>query len=315
MNINKTADECIVENASVLLKCFGDQNFSVEQKQKFTNWIISFFEYQDAINQNNQKKINIFKDKLNSVSVPSYYKNALQEFNNANLFFNNSPFKKLNKLIFDYSTKPTIKIVNNFSKVFINSIKNFNIQYEKNFIENFKTMIFTINYHLSYQFKKELEKTVSSFINIIKTTIFCKKRKKEFLLIEWILENNEKFFWKIQQIQLTNFIYKLEEFFKNIFDFEEINEKIKNLIFSEPKKLTTSMYTLLKNNKINFYNEIWENDKINEKKAKMLMHLFAYETYFVQGQNHQQTYEDLILKNIIDYEKYWIIFHNHKNLN
>gem|GEM_PF-977197 len=34
------------------------------------------------------------------------------------------------------------------------------------------------------------------------------------------------------------------------------------------------------------------------------MHLFAYETYFLQGHNHHQIYEDLVLKKIIDEDKY-----------
>ncbi|MGL5268755.1 MAG: hypothetical protein ACRC8P_03215, partial [Spiroplasma sp.] len=160
MNINKTADECIVESASVLLKCFVDPNLSVEQKQKFTKWIFLFFDYQDAINNNNQRQIDFLQQTLSFSPVPSYYKNALQEFKNANLFYNKIySFKTLKKMFLDYSTKQTIKTVNAFSRVFIKSMETYNIQFENKFIENFQILIYTVNYHLSYIFKNYLEKT------------------------------------------------------------------------------------------------------------------------------------------------------------
>lgn len=316
MNINKTADECIVESASVLLKCFVDPNLSLTQKQKFTKWITWFFDYQDAINNSNQKQIDFLQQKLSLTFVPSYYKNALQEFKNANLFYNKTfLFKELATMFTDYSTKQTIKSVSTFSKVFIKSIENNNIKIEKKFIENFQTLIYTIHYHLSYIFKNKLEKTVRSFIKIIKTKVFCKKLKEEITLIEFIMLNNENYFNKVQEIQLTNFIYKIEEIFQESLYPNDVDQKIVNLIFIQPKKISISMNALLKNNGIDFYQEIWNNANVNEKKTKLLMHLFAYETYFVQGHNHQQIYEDLVLKNIIEDEKYWVLFHQYKIAN
>lgn len=312
MKINKTADECIVESASVLLRCFVDNKISLIQKQKLTKWITWFFIYQDAINNNNHKQIEFLEQKLSLTFIPLYYKNALQEFKNANLFYNKTlSLKELKKLFLDYSTKHTIKTVTTFSKVFIKSIKNYNIKIENNFIEDFQILIYTIHYHLTYIFKNKLEKTVKSFIKIIKTKIFDKKLNKEILLINLILIKNESFFNNIQQIQLINFIYQLDEIFQET-PLNDVDEKIVNLIFNKPKKINISMYSLLKDNGVNFYHEIWNKNEIDENKAKLLMHLFAYETYFVQGNNHEETYEELVLKNIIDDEKYWVILHKYK---
>lgn len=317
MKINKTADECVVESALVLLKCFVDPNLSLIEKQKFTEWITWFLDFQDAVNNINQKEINYLKEKLNLTSLPIYYKNALQEFQNANLFYNeNLSLKELAVLFLKYSTEQTNNIVNAFSKVFIKAIESY-ITLENIFIKNFQILIYTIHYHITYLFKTKLENTIKIFIKILKAKVFYKTTNEEILLINIILNENEVFFSQIQEIQLTNFIYKLEEIFQefNNDTNQKLDDKLKNLIFAQPKKINTSMNTLLKNHDINFYNEIWSKKSGNEQNTKLLMHLFAYETYFVQGQGNHEIYEELVLKNIIQEEKYWIIIHKYKLLN
>ncbi|MBE4703986.1 hypothetical protein [Spiroplasma platyhelix] len=315
MNINKTADECIVENASVLLKCFVDPSLSLTQKQALTKWLTCFFDFQDAVN-NNQKQVNALEEKLNFSFVPLYYKNALQEFKTANFFYKKDfSLQQLQTFFLDYSTKQTIKTINTFSKKIIDTIKFYNIELETNFIKNFQTLIYAVHYHLGYLFKSKLKETVTTFTKICKTKVLCKKSNKETLLINLILKENEKFFNKIKQIQLINFIYKLDDIFQESFDFKDVDKKISSLIFIQPKKIKISMYKMLKDNNIDFYHEIWKNNHVDEKTSKLIMHLFAYETYFVQGYNNQQIYEDLVLKNIIDEEKYWIVLHKYKLIN
>lgn len=317
MKINKTADECIVESSMVLLKSFVDPNFSLVQKQKFTKWITWLFDYQDAINNSNQKEIDFLQKKLSLKYVPLYYKNALQEFQNANIFYNGiTSLKELRSKFLNYSTKQINKTVSTFSKTFIKSMITY-VNLETKFIDTFHTLTYTIQYHISYIFKKELEKTVKTLIKLLKTKIFYKKENQEMPLINAILKENETFFSEIQEIQLTNFIYKLEEIFQESFieSETELDNKITNLIFSKPKEINVSMNYLLKKNNINFYNEIWTDTNASEKKSKQLMHLFAYETYFIQGHDNHQIYEELVLKNIIIEEKYWIIIHKYKLLN
>lgn len=316
MNINKTADECIVENASVLFKCFVDPNLKVTQKQQLTKWLICFFDYQDAINNSNQSQIESLQQKLSFNFAPIYYKNALREFKIANFFYKKFlSLKDLQNLFLNCSTKQTIKTINTFCQKFMQTINSYKIKYESEFIENFPILIYSMHYHLSYIFKSKLKATVWTFIKIIKTKIQCKKTKKETLLINAILLENEKFFNKIQQIELSNFIYKLDDIFQEICNMQDLDQKISKLIFNHPKKLNISMNKLLKDNAIDFYDEIWKNDYADEKKSKLIMHLFAYETYFVQGYNNHKIYEDLVLKNIINEEKYWILLHKYKLAN
>lgn len=316
MNINKTADETIVENAKVLLKCFTDPTLSLEEKQKYTKWITCFLDYQDAVNVNNQTKIIFLEQKLNLNSLPIYYKNALQEFKNCNLFYNKiSDFKKLKTLFIDYSNQITIKNINDFIKIFLNSFQKYKIKLTEKFIENFQILIYTIHYHLSYLFTDALGPTVKTLINILRKKILLNQTKKPMTLINLILKKNEGFFNEIEQIQLINFIFQLEEIFQSAKQNNILNLKINQLIFNKPNKLKISMNSLLIKNNIKLYDEIWKNHQIDEKKTKLLMHLFAYETYFVQGHNHQQIYEDLVLKKIIDEDKYWTILHQYKRKN
>lgn len=316
MNINKTADECIVESASVLLKCFVDPSLSLEEKQKLTKWLICFFDYQDAINTSNQKQINFLSKKMSLTPVPLYYQNALQEFKTANFFCKKKiSFENLQQLLFNHSTKQTIKTVKTFSKKFIQTINAYNIKLESDFVDIFQVLIYTIHYHISYLFKNKLDQTVAKFIEIIKTKVLNKKTKKDTLLINLILKENESFFNKLQQIQLLNFIYKIDDIFQESTNTDDIDEKINDLIFIQPKKMNISMHQILKEHQIDFYNEIWKENYINEKNSKLIMHLFAYETYFIQGYGNQEIYEDLVLKNIINDAKYWIILHKYKLIN
>lgn len=316
MNINKTADECIVESASVLLKCFVDPNYSIIEKQNFTKWLICFFDYQDAINTTNKTQINSLNEKLSLTYAPSYYKKALQDFQTANFLYDkNFSLQKLGMFFLAYSTKPTIKTVNTFVQKIIKTIRSYDIELDPEFTTNFQVLIFAINHHLTYLFHNKLKSTVRSFINIIKTTIKMKKIHQKTLLIEAILHENEKFFNSVQQVELANFIYKLDDIFQETFNSQDVDEKIKKLIFTKPKKITISMHQLLKDNNIDFYQEIWKDDDVNEMKSKLLMHLFAYETYFVQGYGNHEIYEDLVLKHIINEEKYWILLHKYKLTN
>lgn len=316
MNINKTADECIVESASVLLKCFVDPNYSIIEKQNFTKWLTCFFDYQDAINTTNKTQINSLNEKLRLTYAPSYYKKALQEFQTANFLYDkNFSLQKLGMFFLAHSTKPTIKTVNTFVQKIIKTIKSYNIELDSEFIANFQILIFAINHHLTYLFHSKLKATVHTFTKIIKTTIEMKKTRQETLLIEAILHENEKFFNNVQQVELSNFIYKLDDIFQETFNIQDVDEKIKKLIFTKPKKLNISMHQLFKDNNIDFYQEIWKEDDVDEKKSKLLMHLFAYETYFVQGYGNHEIYENLVLKNIITEEKYWILLHKYKLAN
>lgn len=316
MNINKTADECIIESASVLLKCFVDPTLSVAQKQELTKWIACFFDYQDALINDEQNKIDSLEDKLKSSFVPSYYKNALKEFKTANLLYQKSlELKDLLTLFLKYSTKQTIKAINTFNKKIVKAMEIYNINLEQKFVKNFQILLYTIHYHLSYLFKTKLEKTITTFIDIIKTKVIQKKTNQSKLLIDVILSENENFFNQMPQIQLTNFIYQIDDIFQENTNNKKIDTKIKSLILTPPKKINVSINQLLKDNKIDFYHEIWSDKYVDEKKSKLLMHLFAYETYFVQGNDNHQTYEDLVLKNIIDDEKYWILVHKYKLIN
>ncbi|MDQ7982847.1 MAG: hypothetical protein REH79_01330 [Spiroplasma sp.] len=314
--INKTADETIVETAKVLLQCLVDPKLSLEKKQKYTRWVSWFFDYQDAIHIKNEKQIINLEQKLNLYQLPKYYHDGLQEFKNCNLFFNQiNDFNELKSLIFDYTTKTTKNNINKFSKIFINTFKIYKINLTKNFIENFHILIYTIHYHLTYIFKEFLVTTVKLLTKILQKQILIQKTEQTISLINLILQENEIFFNQIQQIHLINFIYQLEEIFDSTNQENIINLRINQLIFNQPNKITISMNHLLKINNIKFYDEIWKNNLIDEKKSKLLMHFFAYETYFIQGHNHHQIYENLILKNLIDEEKYWLILSQYKRKN
>ena len=322
MNINKTADECIAELRIALLQCLGDSQLSLEEKQGATKWIAAFLNYQDALNKKDEAKIDFYQQQLNKMFCPNYYKNALQEFKNANILYKNiHTINKLNLAIIDYATNQTILATNNFCDAFLNTLKKYQLfinDYDliinKQFIDSFKLLIFTIHYHLSYSFKNELLTTLEILTKILKNKIKVNKQenndKEEKLLINMIISENKKLFNSTPQINLINFINRLDEIFN--YESGSINKKIMSLVFKKPKRLVITMNTILKKHNIFLYQEIWENEKINHKKSNMLMNLFAYETYFLQGHNHQQIYEDLILKKVIVNEKYWFIFQEYK---
>lgn len=316
MNINKTVDETIVENAKTLLKCCTDSSLSLQEKQKYTKWISWFLDYQDAININNQAKIIFLEQKLNLNSLPIYYQNALQEFKNCNLFYCKiNDFKELTSLFINYSNQITIKNINDFIKIFLDSFQKYKVKLTNNFSENFQILIYTTHYHLSYLFSDQLNPTVTTLIDILQKKVLIAQNQKPITLFNLILKENEIFFNEIQEIQLINFIFQLEEIFETTQQSKLLNSKIKQLIFNQPKKLKISMNNVLTENNIKLYDEIWKNNLIDEKKSKLLMHLFAYETYFLQGHNHHEIYEDLVLKKIIDEDKYWTILHQYKSKN
>lgn len=316
MNINKTADECIIETSSILLKTLVDPKLSLAQKQIFTQWLTYFFDYQDAINTAQYQEIDFLNEKLKLMPTSNYYKKALQEFQTANILYKtNFSLNQLETFFSNHAIKATTKAVTTLVQKIIKTIKSFNIKLETNFLKDFQILIYTIHYHLTYLFEDKLKNTVKTFTNIITQKIWSKKLQKETLLINIILKENENFFNQIQQVQLLNFIYKIDDIFQETSNIEETNKKINDLIFNNPKKLNVTMHKLLTENNIDIYQEIWKNNTINEKNSKLIMHLLAYETYFVQGYNNQTIYEDLVLKNVIKKEKYWIILHKYKLLN
>lgn len=325
MNINKTADECIIELGIALLQCFADPDLSLKEKQEATKWVTYFLDYQDAINYNDTEKIKELSTKLLNSFRPKYYDDALKEFNNANIIFNDpTSLVDLKTAITRNASKETKATINTFSYIFIKTMKKYESHLKNNefivngeVIINMKLLFYSIHYHIGYNFHKELIKIVKTLTKILKTKVKMKNKtyfsgKNESNLLQLILTENHEYFKSLQQIQLINFIHELDDIFTNSFN---INSKIDNLIFSKPKKLKITLNTLFKNHNINLYDEIWKDDKIDNKKSNLIMHLFAYETYFLQGHNNYNYYEELILNKIITEEKYSFILNEYKTIN
>lgn len=325
MNINKTADECIIELGIALFQCFADPKLSLTEKKEATKWITYFLDYQDVLNSHNITEINEIDKKLTSSFKPIYYQDAYQEFKNANIIFANAnSLKHLNSEIVQHASQLTMKIINTFSYTFIKTMKKYENQLKNNdfnlndeFIINIKMLFFCIHYHIGYNFQKELSKIVKTLVKILKTKIkktnkIFYQSKNENTILQIILSENHEYFKNIQQIQLINFIHGLDDIFTNNFN---INHKVDNLIFSKPTKIEITLNALLKKYGINLYDEIWKNDKVNNQKSNLLMHLFAYETYFLQGHNNHNYYEELILNRIITDKKFSLILNEYKKVN
>jgi len=97
---------------------------------------------------------------------------------------------------------------------------------------------------------------VTTLIDILQKKVLIKQNQKPITLFNLILKENEIFFNEIQEIQLINFIFQLEEIFETTQQSKFLNSKIKQLIFNQPKKLKISMNNVLTENNIKLYDEI-----------------------------------------------------------
>jgi len=97
---------------------------------------------------------------------------------------------------------------------------------------------------------------VTTLIDILQKKVLIEQNQKPITLFNLILKENEIFFNEIQEIQLINFIFQLEEIFETTQQSKLLNSKIKQLIFNQPKKLKISMNNVLTENNIKLYDEI-----------------------------------------------------------
>jgi len=97
---------------------------------------------------------------------------------------------------------------------------------------------------------------VTTLIDILQKKVVIEQNQKPITLFNLILKENEIFFNEIQEIQLINFIFQLEEIFETTQQSNLLNSKIKQLIFNQPKKLKISMNNVLTENNIKLYDEI-----------------------------------------------------------
>jgi len=97
---------------------------------------------------------------------------------------------------------------------------------------------------------------VTTLIDILQKKVLIAQNQKPITLFNLILKENEIFFNEIQEIQLINFIFQLEEIFETTQQSKLLNSKIKQLIFNQPKKLKISMNNILTENNIKLYDEI-----------------------------------------------------------
>jgi len=97
---------------------------------------------------------------------------------------------------------------------------------------------------------------VTTLIDILQKKVLIAQNQKPITLFNLILKENEIFFNEIQEIQLINFIFQLEEIFETTQQSKLLNSKIKQLIFNQPKKLKISMNNVLTENNIKLYDEI-----------------------------------------------------------
>jgi len=97
---------------------------------------------------------------------------------------------------------------------------------------------------------------VTTLIDILQKKVVIEQNQKPITLFNLILKENEIFFNEIQEIQLINFIFQLEEIFETTQQSKLLNSKIKQLIFNQPKKLKISMNNVLTENNIKLYDEI-----------------------------------------------------------
>gem|GEM_PF-1034495 len=97
---------------------------------------------------------------------------------------------------------------------------------------------------------------MTTLIDILQKKVLIKQNQKPITLFNLILKENEIFFNEIQEIQLINFIFQLEEIFETTQQSKLLNSKIKQLIFNQPKKMKISMNNVLTENNIKLYDEI-----------------------------------------------------------
>lgn len=317
MLINKTADECIIETGGALFQCFVDKNLTIDQKKMCVNWIVLFLNYQDAIIHHDKHQINSLQNQLAESFTTTYYKSALKEFNNANITYNqNLNLEDFSKICLKNSSPKLKTIILELNKIFNTTfIKNKQAlaYFELNNISNiFLTLFFIINYHLGYHFKQELIPIIKTFTNVIKTPIFIEQNNShvKMMLLKKILQDNKQYFEDIEPIQLRNFIHTLDDIFS---DGLNINNKIEKLILTRPHKIKFSMNMLLKKHGIKLEEVLWKNnDESNPTVGNMIMHLFAYETYYVQHNNNYEIYEKIILNNVLIDPLYQRIFAEYK---
>lgn len=318
MLINKTADECIIETGGALFQCFVDTNLTVDQKKSCIDWIILFLNYQDAIILHDEQQINSLQKKLTETFTTDYYKNALKEFNNANLLYNNKNviFTNFNNTYSENSSQDIINIIYQFQKSFtktINEHKNSLTYFDLNKTsDNMLLLFFIIHYHLGYQFKQELTPIIKNFTSLVKTPIYIKQNDShvKMLLMKKILQDNEQLFEDLELIQLRNFIHSLDDIFTSGLN---ISSKIEKLILTKPHRIKFSMNMLLKKHGIDLQTILWKNnEESNPIIGNMIMHLFAYETYYVQSNHNYETYEQLVLNNVLIDPLFQKIFNEYK---
>ncbi|WP_308149900.1 hypothetical protein [Spiroplasma sp. AdecLV25b] len=320
MLINKTADECIIETGGALFRCFVDKNLTVEQKKMCLNWIILFLNYQDSVIHQDENKISNLQKELAEAFTTPYYKKALREFNNGNIIYNEkTTLADFNNICLITSSQEVINTITQFNETFIKSfIKH---QSSLSFVnlntisENFLLLFFVVHYHLGYKFKQELLPIVRTFTDVIKTPIYIEHNDShvKMLLIKKILNDNESFFDDIEPIHLRNFIHSLDDIFS---DALNISNKIEKLIFNKPHRIKYSMNMLLKKYGVELKDVLWKNaEETNPTIGNMIMHLFAYETYYVQRNNHYEIYEQLVLNTVLIDPLYQQIFADYKKRN
>lgn len=316
MNINKTADECIIEQNIAILQFLIDKNLTLKQKQETTKWLTNFFDLQDAVNLKNKKMIINKIYNLNNFFTPWYFQEVQKEFINANQIMNHTAnLKNLKNKIIKFTSKNIINKINILTNNFMEIINKYSSELPLEFKSNLKLLLFIIYYKIGHIFKEEINNLIVEPI----VDVFLKKVKVEPIntnIIILIIEKNEEFLNQIQIINLINFMFQTKEILEENENNELIKEKIKNLIYLKPNKIVVTLNQLFKNEQINLYEEIWKHNKIGNSNNNLLMHLLAYETYFIQGYNHNKTYEELIIDKIIHKNlKYKEIFEKYKLIN
>lgn len=320
MLINKTADECIIETGGALFQCFVDKNLTVDQKKICINWIILFLNYQDSIIFQDKNKIKNLKKELSQTFTTSYYNKALQEFDNANTIYNEKTnLADFNNICLMTSSQEVITIIINFNETFNGTFNKH--QSSLNYFDlttiskDLLLLFFIVHYHLGWWFKQELLPIVKTFTKIVKTPIYIEQNEShvKMLLMKKILVDNKEFFDNIEPIHLRNFIHSLDDIFS---DGLNISSKIEKLVFNKPHRIKYSMNMLLKKHGVNLKEVLWNNDEeANPIIINMIMHLFAYETYYVQRNNNYETYEQLILNTVLIDPLYQQIFADYKKSN
>ncbi|TLF25027.1 MAG: hypothetical protein FCO83_03190 [Spiroplasma sp. WSS] len=319
MLINKTADECIIETGGALFQCFVDTNLTVDQKKMCINWIVLFLNYQDAVILCDEEKINSLQKELSETFTTDYYKNALKEFNNANLIYKKTILTNFKNVCLENTSQDIINIITQFHQSFIKTIdehkKSLTFLNLNKIYENLLLLFFIIHYHLGYQFKQELIPIIRSFTNMIKIPIYIEQNDShvKMLLMKKILQDNEQLFEDLELIQLRNFIHSLDDIFANGLN---ISSAIEKLILTRPHKIKHSMNMLFKKHGIKLQEILWKNNKeSNPTIGNMIMHLFAYETYYVQRNHNYETYEQLVLNNVLTDPLFQKIFIEYKTKN